>query len=326
MPRVGVNYETIKHTALKLLSQGASPSVQKVREVLGTGSNTTIAEHLKVWREEHANKAIHHLPANMPKALVSAIEVLWQTAMEQAAKQLESIKHQLTASQEKLRLDKVAMDTSENELRHRMAEAQKIMDNQTAQINTLQTALAVLEEKSKQQTDEHQTIKQQYEARLQREYEEKNNEKRANQQVKAEIVQLKHQLNETTEKHLRMRNEERALQESSEKRWCKLIDQARTETTAQRKRFENTVNKQSNQLEKLQIIVSESQKKQITQQSLLNRKNERISEISEQYNQQQARNQTAITTIAELQERINHLNSKQKKLKSKNQSKMVRQS
>ena len=77
MARIGVSYETIKHTAVKLLSQGTAPSVQKIREALGTGSNTTIAEHLKTWREEYASKEIHHLPANMPKELISAIEVLW---------------------------------------------------------------------------------------------------------------------------------------------------------------------------------------------------------------------------------------------------------
>lgn len=69
MSRPGVDYETIKQTAVKLLSQGIAPSVQKIREELGTGSNTTIAEHLKVWRDDYAKKTIHHLPANMPKEL-----------------------------------------------------------------------------------------------------------------------------------------------------------------------------------------------------------------------------------------------------------------
>ena len=54
MARIGVDYETIKQAAIKLLSQGIAPSVQKIREVLGTGSNTTIAEYLKVWRDEYA--------------------------------------------------------------------------------------------------------------------------------------------------------------------------------------------------------------------------------------------------------------------------------
>lgn len=68
MSRPGVDYEIVKQTAVKLLSQGIAPSVQKIREELGTGSNTTIAEHLKVWRDEYAKKTIHHLPANMLKS------------------------------------------------------------------------------------------------------------------------------------------------------------------------------------------------------------------------------------------------------------------
>ncbi len=91
MARIGINYTDVKTAAYKLLSQGHSPSVQKIREVLGTGSNTTIAEHLRVWREEYAKKEVHHLPANMPHELVSAIEILWQTAMEQAEKQLTAV-------------------------------------------------------------------------------------------------------------------------------------------------------------------------------------------------------------------------------------------
>ena len=54
MARHGVDYETVKHTAIKLLSQGSAPSVQKLRDVLGTGSNTTLAKHLNRWREEFA--------------------------------------------------------------------------------------------------------------------------------------------------------------------------------------------------------------------------------------------------------------------------------
>lgn len=97
MARLGGDYETVKQTAVKLLSQGMAPSVQKIREVLGTGSNTTIAEHLKIWREEYAQKTIHHLTTNMPKELISVFEVLWQTAMEQAQNQLAEFKRVVEA-------------------------------------------------------------------------------------------------------------------------------------------------------------------------------------------------------------------------------------
>lgn len=50
MSRPGIHYETTKHTAVKLLSQGIAPFMQMIREKLGAGSNTTIAEQLKIWR------------------------------------------------------------------------------------------------------------------------------------------------------------------------------------------------------------------------------------------------------------------------------------
>lgn len=326
MPRIGVDYETIKQAAIKLLSQGTAPSVQKIRAVLGTGSNTTIAEHLKVWREEYANKAIHHLPATMPKELISAVEVLWQAAMDQATQQLASIKHDLMESQEKLRLDRAAMDKTEGELHTQAIESKKTIDERNNQIQTLQTELAVVHEKSKQQINEIRSMKQHYESRLQRIYDEKNSEMESNEILKAEIAQLKQRFNEQIEKCQTRLSEERVLQETSEKRWIQLIDQARTETTNQRKRFENTINKQNIQTENLQTILSELQRKQATQQSMLDQKNERVDELSSQYSQIQKKYQKSETTVAVLQERLNTLNRKPTKPIAKKQLKMAQQS
>lgn len=102
MARIGIQYTDVKQTAVQLLSQGIAPSVQKIRDKLGTGSNTTIAEHLNTWREEYATKEIHHLPTNLPPELISATEVLWQVAMEQATDQLTAIKKELTEQQTEL--------------------------------------------------------------------------------------------------------------------------------------------------------------------------------------------------------------------------------
>ncbi|MCW5584132.1 MAG: hypothetical protein KIT56_09735 [Gammaproteobacteria bacterium] len=43
---------------------------------------------IKRQNDYYAKKTIHHLPANMPKELISSFEVLWQTAMEHAQNQL----------------------------------------------------------------------------------------------------------------------------------------------------------------------------------------------------------------------------------------------
>src|ERR1700730_11889455 len=99
-----------------------APSVQKIREVLGTGSNTTIAEHLKVWRDEYAKKTIHHLPANMPKELISTFEVLWQTAMEQAQNQLAEYKKVLESEREILLQKDRDAEKSINEMKQKIFE------------------------------------------------------------------------------------------------------------------------------------------------------------------------------------------------------------
>ena len=110
MARNGVDYETVKHTAVKLLSQGIPPSVQKLRETLGTGSNTTLAMHLKAWREEQASQPVHHLPPTLPKELIGPVEVLWQTAIEQAQQQFVAYKSSMA---EKFELAQLAQRESE---------------------------------------------------------------------------------------------------------------------------------------------------------------------------------------------------------------------
>lgn len=287
MPRVGVDYETIKHAAVKLLSQGHAPSVQKIREVLGTGSNTTIAEHLKMWREEHASKEIHHLPANMPKELICAIEVLWQTAMDQAAQQLASIKHDLNEAQEKFRLEKAALEKSDNELKTRMSDALKMVDDKTNQIQVLQSQIAVANEKLAHKAEELIDVEKQYESLLERAYHDKNTEILKSDNLQSEVSRLQQQLSDEIKKHQSLINEERALQEQSEIRFIKLIDQVRTETIEQRKRYETAAISQNKKIEALQLQLSDLEQKHISQKTTLDQKNTRIAELSDQPTQTQ---------------------------------------
>ena len=325
MARVGVDYETIKHTAIKLLSQGHAPSVQKVREVLGTGSNTTIAEHLKTWREEHASKEIHHLPANMPKELISAIEVLWQTAMDQAVQQLASIKHALNEQQEKFRLEKAALEKSDDELKTRLFDALKTIDDKSNHIQTLQSEIAVVNEKLKYKSEELIGVEKQYESLLERAYHEKNSEILKSDNLQSEIARLQQQLSDEIKKHQSSLNEERALQEQSEIRFMKLIDQARTETIEQRKRYEAAAINQNKKIEGLQSSLSDLEQKQIFQKAALDEKNIRITELSNQHNQTQTKYHEAMTTIAVLQERLNHTTKPSQKFKNQKQLKAVGQ-
>ncbi|WP_445004499.1 DNA-binding protein [Halomonas mongoliensis] len=84
MARSGVQYEDVQRAIDDLLARGESPSVQKVREVLGTGSFTTISEHLREWRTRREENRDVPPPRGMPAALQELAEALWQKAEESA--------------------------------------------------------------------------------------------------------------------------------------------------------------------------------------------------------------------------------------------------
>ena len=84
MARSGIQYEDVREAAESLLSRGLSPTIQRVREVLGTGSNTTISEHLKRWQQRLAEAPRAILPPAIPEAVMSALDAFWKTAVQQA--------------------------------------------------------------------------------------------------------------------------------------------------------------------------------------------------------------------------------------------------
>lgn len=55
MARIGVTYKDIAEASETIKSRGQEPTVDRVREYLGTGSKSTIAPHLKQWRNNNTD-------------------------------------------------------------------------------------------------------------------------------------------------------------------------------------------------------------------------------------------------------------------------------
>lgn len=269
MARTGLTYDEVKYTAIKLLSQGESPSVQKIRDALGTGSNTTIAEHLRVWREEHKNMEIHQLPANMPKELVAAIEVLWQTALEQANNQLVAIKQDLDQREQQMQQEKITTEANINELKNRLTETQQKLDGKNNEAQAFHTELAVMQQKITGLTEELVANKIQHESRLKIVTDEKYAAIEKTDNLQKEIAQIQQQLSDQVDKQQTILQDERSRQDHSEKRWLNLIDQARQEAKNLRKTYEATLNAQSKKTEAMQNSIDNYQHKIIAQQSAL---------------------------------------------------------
>lgn len=88
MARPGVGQDEVVRVAIRLLSQGKSPSVRNVWRGLGErGSFETISKHLEAWRAGLSEATLEVLPPTLPPALLDPLEALWTVAVQEAASQ-----------------------------------------------------------------------------------------------------------------------------------------------------------------------------------------------------------------------------------------------
>jgi len=93
MARAGVTYHDVAKAAEAIKSQRQEPTVDRVREHLGTGSKSTIAPLLKRWRSDNGEAAdIGGLPNDLIEVVKSLHERVQQMAdhrIEQARQEFE---------------------------------------------------------------------------------------------------------------------------------------------------------------------------------------------------------------------------------------------
>ena len=94
MARLGVTYQDVANTAEQLLGQGKQPTIELIRNQLGTGSTTTIAYHLRKWRAEQDGSTSVAIKENLPQEYVSLMKGLWQRLLADADKRVTSNKQE----------------------------------------------------------------------------------------------------------------------------------------------------------------------------------------------------------------------------------------
>jgi chromosome segregation ATPase len=84
MARNGIQYSDVQQAIDVLLARGDTPSVQRIRDVLGTGSFTTISDHFRLWRSEREQNRDIPPPKGVPEAVVTMSSELWREAQDAA--------------------------------------------------------------------------------------------------------------------------------------------------------------------------------------------------------------------------------------------------
>lgn len=90
MSRNGIGYAAVEAAAQQLQAAGKNPTIDRVREILKTGSKSTIAKHLKVWQQQPALED-PHLP---PQELTSMMTGIWAALQEKTSQQLTQMRQE----------------------------------------------------------------------------------------------------------------------------------------------------------------------------------------------------------------------------------------
>jgi chromosome segregation ATPase len=237
---------------------------------------------LKVWRDEYAKKTIHHLPANMPKELISAFEVLWQTALEQAENQLAEYKKTLENERENILQKELYAHKAIFEIKLKVEELSQQLNRELSNNQKLSVDLAIANERLLKQDEAFREQKNQYENRFKRLYEEKENTLQQNHFHQNEIKALHENLALQAEEHKRLLAQQHILQEQSEVRWVKLIDQARQETKEDRKKSEDNRHHFDEKFKKLEMNLTAMQNEIHKKDAQLNMSQEHLSQLKQE--------------------------------------------
>src|SRR5438552_1528065 len=85
MGRIGISYQDVAKAISTLQSLQKNPTVDHIREVMGTGSKSTIARFLREWKAKHG---LHNDDgATLPSDLLSIVNSLWNAIQEKADNQ-----------------------------------------------------------------------------------------------------------------------------------------------------------------------------------------------------------------------------------------------
>lgn len=100
MPRAIATYEAVKQAAVTLMARGEPITLERLRVLIGHGSYTTIRQHFQRFQQVLREQPKAQWPAAVPENLLTGLETLWQTAMETAEGQYQTLN---AAAQTKVR-------------------------------------------------------------------------------------------------------------------------------------------------------------------------------------------------------------------------------
>lgn len=237
MARNGIGFEDVRDAAETLLGRGLNPTIQRVRELLGTGSNTTISEHLKSWQRQLAETPKIVLPPTAPEAVATAFDSFWKVAVQHAEAAFDE--QRIAAAQ--------AVETAERARDAAIAEQGQIraeLNGLNRKLEAVQTAARELADRLLVEQERRAAAEMTIQAAEQRARAAAETVAQIRAETEARVEQLEIALRQSRADAERQEAEarrqleaERQRGEANEIRLTRILEQSRSEWAAERQAF-----------------------------------------------------------------------------------------
>jgi chromosome segregation ATPase len=234
MARPGVTYLDVANAAQQLVTAGRTPTIESIRITLGTGSNSTLGNHLRTWKSKQDQTQQIATKENIPEELIAALKGLWERVMHQSEEKIQTIHQEtqqelITLKQEAQRLQK---DNAYWQQRHQQTKQERdsfaqgksvveqLLTNSKIEIAALTEKYAGLEHQNKEKQeriDELRRQNQQIQTNLEH-YRNASLEQRIvdQQRYEQQIKQLEQSIQQISQKSTKIQSEKSLLQKENQ--------------------------------------------------------------------------------------------------------------
>lgn len=221
MARPGITYHDVAKAAQQLLGENKNPTIETVRYIIGSGSSSTIAPHLRDWKARQGETQEIATKEKLPEEFVALMKGLWDRILGKAEEQMVLLKQNKEQALDEYRQQTQALKDEANawqqkfnqitQTHEQLAREKLGVEQALAQLQTNNAALKTKQDSLNQQLQDKQThidelkrLHQQTQANLEHYREssreqrlmEQENYKTQQRQLEQTIQQLQQALND----------------------------------------------------------------------------------------------------------------------------------
>ena len=205
MGRLGVTYEQFSEAANEVLTTGQFPTIEKVRLVLGVGSNTTLNAYINRWKDEFIKNNLAGTKAStIPDPVQRVVNEVWETLRAESKAEMERVQQEAQIAVQAAEEAKVIAAQQSIALQAQVDKLNLSLNHAQANFKMLQEEMiemrqryAVAEERAQASENKEKTLRDDTHRRLRElEQSQQHHLQQLEQQFKAREVQYQHDIND----------------------------------------------------------------------------------------------------------------------------------